>query len=92
MLKEAEAGAKLSTWPGIGSGDLQLDGQICGLEISEAKLLCLLEDENAKVKRLLAHAMLDNAGGRAVLSAPNGRLCVIGFSGTLMSIFQLSHR
>lgn len=32
-----------------------------GLEVSEAKLLRQLEDENAKLKKLLAEAMLDNA-------------------------------
>ena len=32
-----------------------------GLELSEAKPLKALEDENGKLKRLLAEAMLDNA-------------------------------
>ncbi|MBS1079014.1 transposase, partial [Gluconobacter kondonii] len=32
-----------------------------GLEISEAKRLKALEDENSRLKRLLADAMLDNA-------------------------------
>ena len=32
-----------------------------GLEVSEARRLRALEDENAKLKRLLAEAMLDNA-------------------------------
>ena len=32
-----------------------------GLEVSEARRLKALEDENAKLKRLLAEAMLDNA-------------------------------
>ncbi len=32
-----------------------------GLEISEARRLKALEDENARLKRLLADAMLDNA-------------------------------
>jgi predicted PurR-regulated permease PerM len=32
-----------------------------GLEVSDAKRLKALEDENAKLKRLLAEAMLDNA-------------------------------
>ena len=32
-----------------------------GLGVSEAKRLKALEDENAKLKRLLAEAMLDNA-------------------------------
>jgi putative transposase len=32
-----------------------------GLDVSDAKRLKALEDENAKLKRLLAEAMLDNA-------------------------------
>jgi len=35
--------------------------KVGGLEVSEAKRLRQLEDENAKLKRLLAEAMLDNA-------------------------------
>jgi putative transposase len=38
------------------------------LEVSEAKRLRALEDENAKLKRLLADAMLDNAGLKDLLS------------------------
>jgi putative transposase len=33
-----------------------------GLDVTEAKRLRALEDENAKLKRLLAEKMLDNAG------------------------------
>jgi len=32
-----------------------------GLEVSEAKRLKALEDENTRLKKLLAEAMLDNA-------------------------------
>ena len=32
-----------------------------GMDVSEARRLKALEDENAKLKRLLADAMLDNA-------------------------------
>jgi len=39
-----------------------------GMEVSEAKRLRALEDENAKLKRLLADAMLDNAGLKDLLS------------------------
>lgn len=39
-----------------------------GLEVSEAKRLRALEDENAKLKRLLAEAMLDNAGLKDLLA------------------------
>jgi putative transposase len=39
-----------------------------GLEVSEAKRLRALEDENGRLKRLLADAMLDNAGLKDLLS------------------------
>jgi putative transposase len=39
-----------------------------GLEVSEAKRLRALEDENERLKRLLADAMLDNAGLKDLLS------------------------
>ena len=39
-----------------------------GLEVSEAKRLKALEDENAKLKKLLAEQMLDVAAMRELLS------------------------
>ncbi len=39
-----------------------------GLEVSDAKRLRALEDENAKLNRLLAEAMLDNAGLKDLLA------------------------
>jgi len=42
-----------------------------GLEVSDARRLKALEDENAKLKRLLAEAMLDNAMLKDV-AAKNG--------------------
>ena len=47
-----------------------------GLEVSDAKRLKALEDENAKLKKLLAEAMLDNAmlkdiASKNVWSAPS---------------------
>src|SRR5829696_5360118 len=38
-----------------------------GMDVSEAKRLRSLEDENAKLKRLLADAMLDNAALKDLL-------------------------
>lgn len=40
---------------------LQVEGQVWRLEVSEARRLRSLEEENARLKRLLADAMLDNA-------------------------------
>jgi putative transposase len=38
-----------------------MEAKFGGMEVSEAKRLKTLEDENTKLKRLLADAMLDNA-------------------------------
>ena len=45
-------------------------GKFGGLEVSDAKRLRALEDENGKLKRLLAEAILDNP----VLSLSKGRV------------------
>ena len=39
-----------------------------GMDVSEARRLRVLEDENAKLKKLLAEAMLDNAMLKEVAS------------------------
>jgi hypothetical protein len=45
-----------------GRGELlQLESQVRRVEVSEAKRLKGLESENAKLKKLLADALLDNA-------------------------------
>ena len=41
--------------------------KFAGMDVSEAKRLRALEDENAKLKKLLAEQMLDNAALKAVL-------------------------
>ena len=72
VLKEAEAGAKaaeLARKHGISEATLyNWKAKYSGMEVSEAKRLRALEDENAKLKRLLADAMLDNAGLKDLLS------------------------
>jgi len=71
VLKEAEAGAKtadLAREHGVSEATLyNWKAKYGGLEVSEAKRLRALEDENAKLKRLLADAMLDNAGLKDLL-------------------------
>jgi putative transposase len=42
----------------------KLKAKYGGLEVSEARRLRLLEEENSKLKRLLAESVLDNAIGR----------------------------
>ena len=47
---------------------LRVEGKFGGLEVSDARRLRALEDENAKLKRLLAEAIMDNAGLKDLLS------------------------
>ena len=65
ILKEQEAGmatAEVCRRHGIsGATFYKWKSKFGGLEVSEAKRLRQLEDENAKLKKLLAEAMLDNA-------------------------------
>jgi putative transposase len=67
ILKEHEAGmptAEVCRRHGIsGATFYKYKAKFGGLEVSEARRLRALEDENAKLKKLLAEAMLDN--GRA---------------------------
>ena len=72
VLKEAEAGAKtadLARRHGVSEATIyNWKARYGGLEVSEAKRLRSLEDENAKLKRLLADAMLDNAALKDLLA------------------------
>ncbi len=65
VLREQEAGAKtadLCRKHGISSATFyKWKAKYGGLEVSDARRLKALEDENAKLKKLLAEAMLDNA-------------------------------
>jgi putative transposase len=72
VLKEAEAGARtaeLARRHGVSEATIyNWKAKYGGLEVSEAKRLRALEDENAKLKRLLAETMLDNAGLKDLLA------------------------
>ncbi len=65
ILREQEAGAKtadICRKHGIsGATFYKWKARFGGLEVSDAKRLKALEDENTKLKKLLAEAMLDNA-------------------------------
>ena len=65
ILREQEAGAKTADVcrkHGISSASFyQWKAKYGGLDVSEARRLKMLTDENAKLKKLLAEAMLDNA-------------------------------
>ena len=65
ILREQEAGLSTSDvcrQHGISSATFyKRKAKFGGLDVSDAKRLKSLEDENAKLKKLLAEAMLDNA-------------------------------
>jgi putative transposase len=72
ILKEHEAGtgtAELCRKHGISQGTFyNWKAKFGGMDVSEAKRLKGLEDENSRLKRLLADAMLDNAALKDLLS------------------------
>jgi len=65
ILREQEGGlatADVCRKHGISSATFyKWKAKFGGLEVSDARRLKTLEDENAKLKKLLAEAMLDNA-------------------------------
>jgi len=65
MIKEQEAGlptAEVCRKHGLSPATFyKLKAKYGGLEVSDARRLRQLEDENAKLKRLLAESVLDNA-------------------------------
>lgn len=71
LLREQEAGvavADLCRRHGVSSPTLyKWKAKFGGMEVSEAKRLKALEDENAKLKRMLADAMLDNVALKDLL-------------------------
>ena len=72
ILREHEAGAKtaeLCRKHAISSATFYAwKAKFGGMEVSDAKRLKALEDENARLKRLLAESMLDQAALRDLLS------------------------
>jgi putative transposase len=72
MLREQEAGASVADVcrkHGMSSATFYAwKAKFGGMDVSEAKRLKALEAENAKLKRLYADAMLDNAGLKELLA------------------------
>lgn len=92
ILKEHQAGASvpdLARRHGVVESSIYRGkSKYGGKELSEAKRLCDLEQENAQLRRLLAEAELDNYTQRlAILCYGGGLFC--GFVRT--SQFQLHH-
>ena len=71
ILKEHEAGVSVSDLcrkHGVSDASIyKWKARFGGMDVSEAKRLRSLEDENAKLKRLLADAMLDNVALKDLL-------------------------
>jgi putative transposase len=72
VLREHEAGAKtgdLARKHGISEATLyNWKAKYGGLDVSDAKRLRSLEDENRKLKKLLAETMLDQAALKELLT------------------------
>jgi putative transposase len=72
ILKQVEAGrsvAEVCREHGIGESTFyKWKSKYGGLEVNEARRLKTLEDENARLKRLLADSMLDNAALKDALA------------------------
>ncbi len=72
VLREQEAGAKtgdLARKHGISEATLySWKAKFGGMDVSDARRLKALEDENGKLKRLLADTMLDNTALKDLLS------------------------
>jgi len=70
-LRQAEVGtpvAEVCRQHGISSATFyKWKAKFGGLEVSEAKRLRALEDENGRLKRMLADAMLDNVALKDLL-------------------------
>jgi len=71
ILKEHEAGVSVTDLcrkHGVSDASIyKWKAKFGGLEVSEAKRLRALEDENARLKRMLADAMLDNVALKDLL-------------------------
>jgi putative transposase len=71
ILKEQEAGVPVSELcrkHGVSDASIyKWKAKYGGMDVSEAKRLKALEDENAKLKRMLADAMLDNVALKDLL-------------------------
>jgi putative transposase len=74
MIKEQEAGlptAELCRKHGLSPATFyKLKAKYGGMDLSDAKRLKQLEDENAKQKRLVADVMLDNVVLKDLLGKP----------------------
>ncbi|MBH5392304.1 IS3 family transposase [Bradyrhizobium sp. CNPSo 4019] len=96
VLREHEAGAKaadLARKHGVSEATLyNWKAKFGGLDVSDAKRLRQLEDENAKLKKLLAEQMLDAAALRELLSKMVGPVAKREAVAHLQAVMGLSER
>ena len=96
VLREHEAGAKtadLARKHGVSEATLyNWKAKYGGVDVPEAKRLKLLEDENAKLKKLLAEAMLDASALRELLSKKVGPAAKRESVAHLRAVMGLSER
>lgn len=88
ILKEQEAGlptAEVCRKHGISSASFyKYKAKYGGMDVSDARKLKALEDENAKLKNLLAETMLDVAILKDVVSKNGDARCEAGGSGSCL--------
>jgi putative transposase len=90
IMKEHEAGTPVSELcrkHGVSDASIyKWKAKFGGMDVSEAKRLKALEDENTKLKRLLADAMLDNAALKDLLGNVWSASSVQGYATSSMTI------
>lgn len=86
ILKEHEAGmqtAEVGRKHGISEATVyKYKAKFGGMDVSDAKRLKALEDENARLKRLLAESMLDNAMLKDIAAKNGDARCKAGGGGS----------
>lgn len=86
ILREQESGQKTADVcrrHGISEATFyKYKAKFGGMDVSDARKLKALEDENAKLKKLLAEAMLDNAMLKDVASKNGNARCKTGSCGS----------
>ncbi len=87
-LKEQESGmrtADVCRKHGISEATFyKYEAKLGGMEVSDSRKLKALEDENAKLKKLLAETMLDNAILKDVASKSGDARCEAGRRGSCL--------
>ncbi len=96
ILKEHEAGvpvADLCRKHGVSNASLyKWKAKYGGMDVSEARRLKALEDENARLKKLLADSLLDNAALKDLLGKNGDARCRARCRRHLQTAFGMSER